>query len=99
MHLERASSFLFLVWTIVAALVWWRRVKSPWLFLTVTLLAGLGAQAVSDLLWAMWQASGNQFVSVSPGEAQAVSLRDAAFHAVVTLCIVAPVCLKLSKRL
>ena len=100
MLLAKLPYILSLLWALLAAVVWWGRLQSPVLFLTVALLAGLGTQTVSAVLWAMWQAARyNQFFVPSAGATQASIFYATAFQAIATFCMVAPIYWLLSKRL
>jgi hypothetical protein len=46
--------FLPVAWALFASAYWWRRLSSPWLFLTTALLALFGIQAVVAFIWEYW---------------------------------------------
>ena len=55
--------FAPLLWAIVASLIWWRHLSSPWLFLIVGVLALLGVQVLISSLWSYLPLlSGNCFL-------------------------------------
>jgi hypothetical protein len=45
------APFAPFLWGVVASLIWWRQLQSPWLFLVVSVLALLGVQVVISILW------------------------------------------------
>lgn len=60
------APFLPVVWVLVAAVMWWRQLESPVLYVVAALLALFGIQAVIGFLWNWWpalMASGGILVS------------------------------------
>jgi hypothetical protein len=52
-----------LLWAVVASLIWWRQLSSPWLFLVAGALMLFGAQVVISGLWDYLPAfTGNYFL-------------------------------------
>ena len=99
MSSAQALSALPLLWALLALLLWREQLRAPMLFLLVAVLTGFGAQAIASFLWLAWQAGHDQLLAVPPEEVSPHIAAVAAFKAIATIAIAAPIYRLLSKRL